>query len=127
MSLFAYIAVMTISTVFSWAAWILVITVVNPATTDWFGIFLFYAAMGSSLTGSFALIGFFLRSLFFRSSDIRSRVWNSFRQGLFFALLIDGFLVMQHAKLLTWYNAAFLIIALTLLEFFSISRRTVKI
>ena len=53
-----------------------------------------------------------------RQELIFQRVIISFRQGLFFSILIDGFLALQHLKLLTWYNAAFLILGLTIAEFF---------
>lgn len=127
MSIFTYIAVMIISTGLSWGAFGMVISSINPQTTDFFGILLFYGSFTASLTGTFALIGFFLRSLFVGSEAVLMRVLVSFRQGLFFAVLFDGMLLMQHMNLLTWYNAAFLILALTLAEFFAISRKTVRV
>lgn len=127
MSLFGYLALMSISTVLSWAGWVTVITVIDPRTADLFGVALFYGSLSFSLTGTFALIGLSVRSFAFKSSDLFDRVATSFRQALFFALLVDGMLMLLHAHLLTWYNAAFFIIALTLLEFFSISRRTIRV
>lgn len=127
MSLIAYIALMVVSTALSWGAWGVVLTSIDPATADFFGFLLFYGSLSIALTGTFALIGFFCRTMFVPKEEVLYRVLISFRQGLFFSLLIDGFLIMQHARLLTWYNAAFLIIALTLAEFFVISRRSVRV
>lgn len=127
MSLFTYLALMIISTALSWGAWVMVVISINPVSADFFGFLLFYCSLSVALTGTFALIGFFCRTIFAQHEEVLYRVLISFRQGLFFSLLIDGFLVMQHARLLTWYNAAFLIIALTLAEFFMISRRSVRV
>lgn len=127
MNFFAILALIFVSTALSWAGWATVITVIDPRTADVFGFLLFYGSLTFSLTGTFALIGFSVRSAFFRSSNLFDRAATSFRQGLLFALLCDGMLALLRLQLLTWYNAAFLIIAVTLMEFFAISRRVVKI
>ena len=126
MSLGVYLIFMTAATGIAWAAWYVVVSSINPQTTTLLGILLFYATLTAPLCGSFSLIGFFIRSVLVRQELIFQRVIISFRQGLFFSILIDGFLALQHLKLLTWYNAAFLILGLTIAEFFMISRKTVR-
>ncbi len=126
MSLGVYLIFMTAATGIAWGAWYAIVSAVNPQSTTLLGIILFYATLTAALSGTFALIGFFARSVLVPKELMFQRVLISFRQGLFFSILIDGFLVLQHLRLLTWYNAMFLILGLTIAEFFMISRKTVR-
>ena len=123
MSLFRYLLLMFVATVLCWTAWLTVIQSVDPFDTDVIGYFLFYASLTLAIAGSFALIGLFFRAPLLKQELMFQRVAISFRQGIFFAILIDGFLLLQSMRLLTWYNIAFLIIGLTIAEFFVISRK----
>lgn len=126
MTLLHYILMMIAGTLLSWGAWLYVIMAVNPFENGMVGLVLFYASLTCSLAGTFAIVGFFVRTLVFKKEIVFQRVLISFRQAFFFALLVDGFLILQSMRLLTWYNLAFLIIGLTLAEFFMISRRPVR-
>lgn len=126
MTLPRYIILMATATLFCWGAWYLVVSSINPFKTDIVGFLLFYASTTLALTGTAALIGFFLRTLFVPQEVVFQRVLISFRQGIFLSILIDGLLLLQHNHLLTWYNAVFLIIGLTIAELVMISRRTVR-
>ena len=123
MTLLRYIALMLFATALSWATWFMVISVINPVEADIIGFLLFYASLCISLTGTFALIGFVLRSFLVKDELTFQKVLISFRQGIFLSLLIIGMLLLQRVRLLTWYNAAFLILGLTIAEFFVISRK----
>ncbi len=126
MTLTRYLILMAGATALCWAAWITVLDAVNPFQTDFLGFFLFYSSFSLALAGTFALIGFFIRTLVLKQELIFQKVGISFRQGIFFAILIDGFLILQSMRLLTWYNIAFLIIGLTIAEFFVISRKPLR-
>lgn len=123
MSLRLYLWLMTATTLLSWIGFSIVVNLMSPE--DGFtGLVLFYISLTLGLTGTFALVGFCLRFLFLRSEQTFKHVSISFRQGLFFALLIDGFMLLQSMRLLTWYNSALLILGLTLAEFFVISKKS---
>ncbi len=126
MTLLHYILMMVAGTLLSWGAWFYVISTVNPFENGTIGISLFYVSLTLSLAGTFAIIGFFVRTLVFKKEIVFQRVLISFRQAFFFAFLVDGFLLLQSFRLLTWYNLAFLVLGLTLAEFFMISRRPMR-
>lgn len=126
MTLFHYILAMAIGTLISWGGWFYVVFTVNPFDTGLVGVTLFYISLTCALGGTFAIIGYFVRTLLFPKELVFQRVFISFRQGFTFALLADGFLILQSMRLLTWYNIAFLIAGLTLAEFFMISRRPMR-
>ncbi len=125
MSLFRYIIMMVVGAVLCWLAWYSVVLSTNPTEGGWVSILLFYVTLTLALTGSFAVAGFFIRTVFLKQAGTLHNVLVSFRHGIFFSLLVDGFLYLQSLRLLTWYNVVFLIFALTLAEFFVITRRTV--
>ena len=126
MSLVRYLILMTIATALCWAAWFTVVQSVDPFDTDGAGYFLFYSSFSLALAGTFALLGLLFRTILLKQELMFQKVAISFRQGIFFAILIDGFLILQSMRLLTWYNIAFLIIGLTIAEFFVISRKPVR-
>lgn len=126
MTLFHYILAMAIGTFISWGGWFYVISTVNPFDTGLMGVILFYTSLTCALGGTFAIGGYFIRTFLFPKELVFQRVFISFRQGFSFALLTDGFLILQSMRLLTWYNVAFLIAGLTLAEFFMISRRPMR-
>ncbi len=126
MSLTRYLILMAIATALCWLAWGTVIQDVNPFETDAIGYFLFYSSFTLALAGTFALVGFVIRTLLLKQELVFQKVAISFRQGIFFAILIDGFLILQSMRLLTWYNITFLIIGLTIAEFFVISRKPLR-
>lgn len=121
MSVRGYTFLLAITALLSWGAWGAIILMLNPQETGMVGLILFYAAISLALIGTFALTGFLIRSVFLKKEEILSRVGISLRQAVFFTLLIDGFLFLQSMRLLTWYNTAFLIIALAIAEFVAIS------
>ncbi len=123
MTLLHYILMMVVGTLLSWGSWFYVVSTVNPLENGILGFALFYVSLTFSLAGTFAIIGFFVRTLVFKKELVFQRVLISFRQAFFFAFLVDGFLILQSLRLLTWYNLAFLVLGLTLAEFFMISRR----
>lgn len=126
MTLTRYLVLMTVATALCWAAWATVVGAINPFDTDLVGYFLFYSSLSLSLAGTFALVGLLFRTLLLKQELMFQKVAISFRQGIFFAILIDGFLILQSMRLLTWYNIAFLIVGLTIAEFFVISRKPIR-
>jgi hypothetical protein len=121
MSVRGYTFLLAITTALSWIAWGAVITTVNPREGGAIGLTLFYISVSLALVGTFSLAGFLIRALFIKKEDVFNRVSIAFRQAVFFTLLVNGFLFLQSMRLLTWYNTAFLIIALAIAEFVVIS------
>lgn len=127
MSLKKYLILMIIGTVFSWLAWFLVVRYINPEQTGSLGFLFFYISLFLSLVGTFSLIGFLARFLLIKDKIIRNQLSISLRQSFLFTFLIIGLLFLQSKRLLTWWNIALLIMALTVLEFFLISYRSSRL
>lgn len=67
-----------------------------------------------------------MRLAMMRDELLFQKVAISFRQGIFFAVLLDGILLLQGQRLLTWYNLLLLIIGLSVAELFLISRKPAR-
>ncbi|MDP3900007.1 MAG: hypothetical protein Q8Q23_02910 [bacterium] len=125
MTLKTYLAMMILATAICWSAFAVVITSVNPNETNRIGFALFFVSLFLSLVGTSAIVGFFIRFIALRQELVFRHVAISFRQSFSFASLAVVLLILQAIDLLTWYNMVFLVLGLTMLEFFLISYKRV--
>ena len=61
MTLKNYLVVMLTLSAICWGIFFFIATLVDPLTTNWLGFLLFYASLFAALSGSIALLGFFVR------------------------------------------------------------------
>ena len=122
MTLSAYLWGMMVSTVLCFVSWALIVFYVDP-TTNLVGIVLFYLSLFFFLTSFFTLAGFYLRRKISKNNIEFTQAGDSFRHGMFFALIFVGMLILQSFRMLTLWNAGLFIIGIGLLEFYSASRK----
>lgn len=118
-----YSIVMSLASLVAWVGWLLVVFLVDPASTGLVGLLLFYVSFSSALVGTLALIGLLVRAIFHRQAVLSKEVSGAFRQGLMITALLIGSLFLQHLHLLTWWNSTLLVIIFGLIELFLITRR----
>jgi hypothetical protein len=123
MTLKNYILLMIFATAACYLALLAVVFYFDPLNGG-MALFFFYISLFLSLLGTFSLLGLFFRLFFTKDHLIFKKVTTSFRQAIWFSLLIIISLYLNHINLLAWSNLALLIIALTLLELFFISFKT---
>lgn len=123
MTLRQYLFWMLLSTGLCWIGWFVVLQAIDPASAGLFGFVLFYATLGLSLIGTFAVMGLTARALLRRQEAISRHVAVAFRQSLLLACLLIAALMLQGRGLLTWWNLLLLAATLTVLEFFLTSFR----
>jgi hypothetical protein len=82
---------------------------------------LFYLSFFLALTGSAALLGFFIRFVILKHELAFRAVKEAFRQSFLFSFLIIASLFLLSRNLFTWVNLGLLIVGLTVLEFFLLS------
>jgi hypothetical protein len=123
MTLRGYLGTMAATSVVSWLGWIYVLVTIDPTSTNWLGFLLFYLSLFLALTGTTAIAGFLVRFIALKHALVFRQVKDAFRQSFLFALLIVAALYLLSQHLFSWLNAAFLVITLSLLEYFLISYR----
>ncbi|MBT4121583.1 hypothetical protein HOE31_01395, partial [bacterium] len=106
---------MGIITLICFGAFIMVLFFINPETTGGLGYLLFYFSLFFGIAGIMSLLGFLSRSLFTRKFEVFEQAQISFRQGIFFGIILAGSMFMQANRLLTWVNAILLVILLTVI------------
>jgi hypothetical protein len=121
MTLRGYSIIMLISTGVSWSLWFLIISLVDPLVTNWIGFALFYFSLFLSLIGTSALVGFFIRFIAMRQELAFRLVKEAFRQSFLFSSLIIISLLLLSQGLLSWLNVTFLILGISIMEFFLLS------
>ncbi len=124
MSLRGYILLMFISTLACLFAFLAVIYFFDPFAGGFLALTLFYLSLFLTLIGVFSLVGLFLRMIFTRDTLVFKKVVISFRQGIWFALLINVSLYLLSIKLFSWLSLIFLILALVILEIFFMSYKS---
>lgn len=117
---------MIFATLLCWGALALVVFFVDPEETTWVGIAIFYLALFFSVLGTAAIIGFGIRHLLRPRQFAFIQVKNSFRQAVWFAILVVVTLLLQSKGLISWWNLAVLIVFLGLVEMFWASLHTSK-
>mgnify|MGYP007017319782 CR=1 FL=1 len=123
MTLTTYLWGMFMSTVVSFAAWILVLENIDPDSANLGGFLLFYFTLFFALTSLFSLLGFYLRKRIFENRTEFKQVEISFRQGMFLAVAFVGLLIMQGERRLDIYSAFFFVFFVVVMEFYFLVKR----
>ena len=124
MTLRQYLIIMSISTLLSWSAVGMIITMTDPTQTQSVVFVILFASLFLALTGTLSISGFLMRIWVLRKQYFISKeVLVSFRQAIMLATLLIASLVMQSRSILTWWNAVLMVMALTMLEFFFVTAR----
>jgi len=121
MSIKQYLILMTSCTLLCWAGWLLVLFFINPDTTSLMGFLMFYLSLFFALTGTLALLSYLFRLIFTRINTKVEKVQISFRQAIFWSIVIVISLLLQSSRLLNWLNTLFLVSLVTFIEFLFIS------
>jgi len=122
MTLRAYIWGMRVVTVLSIAALGAVIYFIDPESSTWVVLALFYLAIFFSLSGIFNLILLSLRRKLLGEEVAAESVGLSFRQGVLLSAIAVGILVLQGLRMLVWWDALMVAAGFFLVELCFLSR-----
>ena len=121
MSLRSYIFLMLLATIACYLAFLAVIYFFDPFAGGIWALIFFYCSLFLALIGTFAVSGLIARLFFTKEKLVLKQVIISFRQAVWFSLLIIISLHLKSIDLLAWKNIILLILALSLLELFFMS------
>ena len=124
MSLRSYIFLMLLATLACYLAFLAVIYFFDPFAGGIWALLFFYISLFLALVGTFSILGLIIRLFFTKEKLVLRKVVVSFRQALWFALLIVVSLHLKSIDLLAWKNIILLILAFALLELFFMSYKT---
>lgn len=117
MSLTLYIAFMSLGTLIAGGAWGLVLYYFDPLKVGVLAVAAFYVTFFLFLIGLFALIGLATRRFAKKGDLIFKQVNISFRQGIWFALVLMFALFLQSRRMLSVFNIFLFILIFAIIEF----------
>lgn len=109
-----------------WLGWVYVLFRIDSVKTTWLGFLFFYMTLGTALIGTLTIAATAVRRIFRPKHIISRQVLASFRQAIFFTLLIIGTLGMMAHDVLRWWTIMLFILVLTLLELIFLSYQRPK-
>ena len=109
---------MSIGTTGAWLAWMISLFNIDPVETALIGFLFFYLTLLVALIGTFAIIGVALRVAIKKPSVISRSVMISFRQAVWFSVLIIGALILISQDILYWWSILLFVMVLSLFELF---------
>jgi len=121
MTLSRYILYMFFITMVCWLIWVVVIFQIDPFNAGVLGFIFFYLTLFFALVSGFAVLGLVFRRLFIRQGVPEKQVSLALRQGVLFAILIIGSLIMSSFGTFSIFNTILFIGVLAALEFFFLS------
>ena len=118
-----FVILMVICTILCWSGCLLVLFFINPETIGTFGLVLFYLSLFFALTGTLAIFSYLFRFFLTRRYSPAEEITISFRQAMFWSIVMTTALLLQSQRLLSWLNALILVILTTALEYLIITRK----
>lgn len=112
---------MLMMTLVCWLGFLFVIWTINPEETSWLGFSLFYLSLFLAIVGTASLIGFIIRFVGLKQNIAFRSVRDAFRQSFLLAFLITAILFLLSKNLFSWLNVFFLVIGLSIFEFFLVN------
>lgn len=124
MSLRTYVFLMFLATFACYLALGAVVYFFDPFSGGIGALIFFYASLFLALVGTFSILGLFVRLIFTKDKLVFRKVIASFRQGIWFSLLIAIGLYLKSSDLLIWRNIILLVLSFSLIELFFISYKS---
>lgn len=123
MALKLYLFGLVTTSVFSFCLWLLLILTTNPFQAPTWIIFLFYLTFFIMLTSLFSLTNFYYKVWATNREVIFSHIGPSLRQATFLSLIFVSCLFFEQIKVLNWWVAGMVVVAVALVELYFRSRR----
>ena len=117
-----YLLVILIATVFGWASWAVVINKLSPFTTPQLALSLFYTSLFIALTGTLAIIIYYIRAWLNKGEISNTHINIALRQGVLLSAMICIGIAFQRLKVLTWRDGLLLLFIVLLIEFYFMAR-----
>ncbi len=118
----AYLSTILAASLLSWVSWFVVVYKLSPFSQQSLSLTLFYASLLVALSGTFALLLYFLRVWANKKEIYSAHLNTSLRQGVLLSLMVVVGLGFQRLRVLTWWDGLLLLAIVLLVEFYFMSR-----
>lgn len=111
-----------VATVLGWVSWLVVINKLSPFLSGNLALAFFYSSLLVALTGTFALVNYYLRIVFVGGENFPKHFNAAVRQGVLLASMVCLGLAFQRLRVLTWWDAALMLMIVLLIERYFVRR-----
>lgn len=118
----AYLSTILAASLLSWTSWFVVVYKLSPFSQQSLSLTLFYTSLFVALSGTFALLLYFLRVWANKKEVYSSHLNTSIRQGVLLSMMVVIGLGFQRLRVLTWWDGLLLLAIVLLIEFYFMSR-----
>ena len=115
-----FISIISSCAILGWAGVVSILFLIDPQSSS-LGRTMLFVSVFVAIVSTFTLIGYGSRWLFNHHLSTETKIYVSFRQGLFFGLAAVIGLFLQSQRLLTAGNALLLVALLAAIEYFFLS------
>lgn len=122
MTISLYLWGVRIITFFAFLVLVTIIFKIDPESSGWAGVVLFYVILFLTLAGTFILFLTWLRRKISHEKNDLSYLGISFRQGILLSILIVGLLILQSFRWLVWWDGLLFLAGIFLIELYFLSR-----
>lgn len=115
---FKVLSIVGVGTLFSWAAWLLVVLKLDPYESTELALTLFYISTFLALTGSFSMILFLLKKWRSDNEVFMKHILISVRQGFLLSSSTTLCLALLMLGLLRIWNGILIVALMMMIEFY---------
>lgn len=116
------LSIVSLATILSWAAWILVVMKLDPYESTRLALSLFFISTALALTGTFTIVLFFLKKWRAQNNVYVKHVLISLRQGVLLSICTSICMALLMLGLLRVWNGLLIVMLMMLLEFYLSSK-----
>lgn len=124
MSLVRFLLILSIGTVLSWSAWVLVLVTMSPTDGGAVALLLFYSSFWLALFGTASILGFFLRYWLEHESVLFRQIAVALRHGTIVSVACTVALLLQSRRLLNVWAIVALVALAVVTELFFLAGQT---
>ncbi len=117
-----YIIAMFVAAILGWVSWFVVVNKLSPFLSGDLALAFFYSSLFLALTGTFAVVIYYLRLALGRSENFFHNLNTALRQGALLSFMVCVGLAFQRLRVLTWWDALLLLVIVVLVEFYFMNR-----
>lgn len=121
MNLRQYILIFIFGTLIAWSSWVIVLFNIDPVSSGFPALVIFYVTLFASLMGLFTTLSTVIRAYRFKERELEDIIIISLRQSLMLTILLEGTLILLSVEKLNYLSIGIIISVLATLEFIALT------
>lgn len=117
-----YLIGIIVATLLGWSSFFVVINNLSPFISGYLALSLFYSSLFIALTGTLAILNYYLRMALNKNKNNYQNLNIALRQASLLSVMVCVSLIFQRLRVLTWWDAMLMLIIIVLAEYYFMAR-----